>query len=473
MAEIKIKRSSVPAKAPATTDLVLGELAINTYDGKLYLKKNNGTESIVEVANVNAPTFTGNVTATGNLISSNSSGDEGGEILLAKPQTNSTIAGTGVTIDVYQNKLRIFEQGGSARGVYIDLTAAAAGVATNLLTGGAGGGGTVTSVSGTGTVSGLTLTGTVTSSGDLTLGGTLSVTASNFSSQTANTFLAAPNGTTGTPTFRAIVAADIPVLNQDTTGTASNITGTYSGTLTSAQVTAALGFTPGTGNVTLDGTETLSNKTLARPVLSMGASSLLAGSLGYTVGLLNYGDGTNLREIVNTDSIQTLSSKTLTSPTLQSPRIATGGTNGTSGTLGFFGAELKYGDGVVERIVANTDSSQTFTNKRVTPRIVSTTSASPITPTGDTADQYVVTALAAAATIAAPTGTPTDGQRLVLRIEDNGTPRALTWTTGTGAYRAVGVTLPTTTVAAKTLYIGMIYNSQDVFWDILATAVLA
>jgi hypothetical protein len=84
--------------------------------------------------------------------------------------------------------------------------------------------GTVTSVGGTGTVSGLTLTGTVTTTGNLTLGGTLSVAASNFSSQTANYFLAAPNGSAGTPTFRAIVAADIPTLNQNTTGTAFNIT---------------------------------------------------------------------------------------------------------------------------------------------------------------------------------------------------------------------------------------------------------
>ena len=84
-----------------------------------------------------SPTFTGNVTAGTNLVSANSSGDEGGEILLAKPQTNTTLSGTGVTIDVYQNKLRIFEQGGTARGAYIDLTAAGAGVATNLLSGGA------------------------------------------------------------------------------------------------------------------------------------------------------------------------------------------------------------------------------------------------------------------------------------------------------------------------------------------------
>jgi hypothetical protein len=104
--------------------------------------------------------------------------------------------------------------------------------------------GSVTSVSGTGTVSGLTLTGTVTTNGSLTLGGTLSVLASNFASQTANTFLAAPNGAAGTPTFRTIVAADIPTLNQNTTGTASTITGVYSGTITSSQITTGLGFTP-------------------------------------------------------------------------------------------------------------------------------------------------------------------------------------------------------------------------------------
>lgn len=87
------------------------------------------------------------------------------------------------------------------------------------------GGGSVTSVSGTGTVSGLTLTGTVTTSGSLTLGGTLAVTPSDFASQSANTFLAAPNGSPGVPTFRNIVAADVPTLNQNTTGTASNVTG--------------------------------------------------------------------------------------------------------------------------------------------------------------------------------------------------------------------------------------------------------
>lgn len=126
--------------------------------------------------NINAG---GNVTASTNLVSTYSAGDEGGEIQLAKPQTNSTLAGT-VSIDIYQNKLRIFENGGTARGVYIDLTTAAAGVATNLMSGG----GTVTSVSGTGTVAGLSLSGTVTTSGNLTLSGALSTPVSTINDST-------------------------------------------------------------------------------------------------------------------------------------------------------------------------------------------------------------------------------------------------------------------------------------------------
>jgi hypothetical protein len=47
---IKIKRSAVAAKVPTTSDLALGELALNTYDGKLYTKKDNGTASIVELS---------------------------------------------------------------------------------------------------------------------------------------------------------------------------------------------------------------------------------------------------------------------------------------------------------------------------------------------------------------------------------------------------------------------------------------
>jgi len=47
---IKLRRSAVAGKAPAVGDLQLGELALNTFDGKLYTKKDNGTASVVELS---------------------------------------------------------------------------------------------------------------------------------------------------------------------------------------------------------------------------------------------------------------------------------------------------------------------------------------------------------------------------------------------------------------------------------------
>lgn len=79
-----------------------------------------------------------------------------------------------------------------------------------------------------GTVTSVTGTSPVVSSGGTTpaisLASGYGDTQNPFASKTANYFLAAPNGAAGAPTFRAIVAADIPTLNQNTTGTASNIT---------------------------------------------------------------------------------------------------------------------------------------------------------------------------------------------------------------------------------------------------------
>lgn len=48
--KLQIKRSAVSGKVPTTADLDLGELAINTHDGKLFLKRNqSGTEAVLEV----------------------------------------------------------------------------------------------------------------------------------------------------------------------------------------------------------------------------------------------------------------------------------------------------------------------------------------------------------------------------------------------------------------------------------------
>jgi hypothetical protein len=83
-------------------------------------------------------TYTGAFTATGILSGSEinstlSSGDEGGQINLALAATNTSLSGS-VAIDIFQNKLRIFETSGTNRGVYIDMAnGASVGVGTNLL----------------------------------------------------------------------------------------------------------------------------------------------------------------------------------------------------------------------------------------------------------------------------------------------------------------------------------------------------
>ena len=80
-----------------------------------------------------ALTYSGSFVATGELSSLNSSGDEGGQLNFALAQTNTTLSG-GVVVDIYQNKLRFYESGGTNRGVYIDIAnGASSSVATDLL----------------------------------------------------------------------------------------------------------------------------------------------------------------------------------------------------------------------------------------------------------------------------------------------------------------------------------------------------
>ena len=192
--KVLLKKSSVVSRIPTTSDLDYGELALNYADGKLYYKTSGNTIDSYPSATATAtltnktltsPVISGgtindaiiggttpaaitgsSVTSTGNLLSTYSAGDEGGEIFLAKPQTNTSIT-SGVRIDVYQNKLRIWEDGGTNRGAYIDLTAAGAGVGTNLIA--TAGVGTVTSITaGTGLTG-----GTITSSGTIAIDSTV------------------------------------------------------------------------------------------------------------------------------------------------------------------------------------------------------------------------------------------------------------------------------------------------------------
>ena len=137
---IKLKRSAVPGNAPTTLTLSLGEIAINTYDGNLFFKQNvSGTETILSVATVTGTQTLSNKTLasptiTGSALFSAIGGDEGGDLRLGTAATNSTLAGGSVTVDIWQNNLRIFESGGNNRGAYLNLSTASNGVGSGLVT---------------------------------------------------------------------------------------------------------------------------------------------------------------------------------------------------------------------------------------------------------------------------------------------------------------------------------------------------
>jgi len=103
------------------------------------------------------------------------------------------------------------------------------------------------------------------------------------------------------------------------------------------------------------------------------------------------------------------------------------------------------------------------------PAIGTNTVASSATPSinVDTADIFTITALATNITsmTSGLSGTPVNGQKLVIRIKDDGTARTISWG---ASFVARGVALPTTTVISKYLYVGFMYNSTASVWDCVA-----
>lgn len=270
--------------------------------------------------------------------------------------------------------------------------------------------GTVTSVGGTGTINGITLTGSVTSSGNLTLGGALS--GVNLGTQVTGT-LPVDNGGTGITAFGVGVA----------TALGTNVTGS--------------------GGIVLSTSPTLTTPNLGTPT---------AATLTNATGL----------PIVNG-----------TTGTLSVARGGTGATSLTGLVLGNGTSAFTTVTAPSGAVVGTTDT-QTLSSKRVNPRVVAAAATTGnLTINGDTTDVYKAEGLTGAITFLQPSGGPADGQRLMIRIEDNGTARGITWTTSAGAFREVGITLPTTTVSGKVTYVGCVYNSTDGFWDAIATVTQA
>lgn len=109
----------------------------------------------------------------------------------------------------------------------------------------------------------------------------------------------------------------------------------------------------------------------------------------------------------------------------------------------------------------------TLTNKRITSRVKQDAShTTSVTMDSDSYDEYDITAQAWDLLFNNPSGTPTNCQKLLVRIKDNGTARALTY----GAqFASGGWTLPTTTTISKKLWIWFEWDSSDSKWYCIAT----
>ena len=301
------------------------------------------------------------------------------------------------------------------------------------------------------------------------------------------------NGGTGITSFGTGVQT---ALGQNVTGsggialaTSPSFTTPNLGTPSAATLTNANGLPVATG---ISGLGTGVATALAVNVGSAGSFVVNGGALGTpssgTVTNLTGTASININGTVgattaNTGAFTTLSASSTVSGTGFSTYLASppaiGGTTAAAGSFTTLSASSTVSGTGFSTYLASPPAiggtaaaAGTFTTLQygtLQPVIATTTTGTTITP-DSTKAQYNVTALASATTIAAPSGTPTDGQKLIIRFKDNATARGLTWTVTSGAYRAVGPTLPTTTVLSKVLYVGCIYNAQDTFWDVVAVA---
>jgi hypothetical protein len=275
---IKIKRSAVQGKVPGTGDLELGELAVNTYDGRLFTKKDNGTATVVEIGG-----------GSGGV----SDGDKG-DITVSSAGGTWTIDNDAVTYAKIQNVSdtdKLLGRSSSGSGDVEEIACTAAGrallddadAAAQRTTLGLG---TLATQSGTfsGTSSGtntgdqtITLTGDVTGSGTGSFAATLassgvtaaSYTATNLTVDVKGRITAASNGTV-VSTFSGGTTGLTP-------GTATSGAITLAGTLAVANGGTGVTTSTGTGSAVLS-----TSPTLVTPLLGTPTSGTLTNCTGYT-----------------------------------------------------------------------------------------------------------------------------------------------------------------------------------------------
>lgn len=231
------------------------------------------------------------------------------------------------------------------------------------------------------------------------------------------------------PSWATIAAADVTGLATSATTDTTNAANITTGTLPSGRLSGAYTGVTGVGILT--------SGTWNATAITAGFGG--TGQSTYAVGDILYASATT--------------------PTLSKLTIGTTGQVLT--VAGGVPAWTTFTAGDV-----TTTGAQTLTNKRINPRVSSAASPTPtLTPDIASFDMYAVTALAGTLTIAAPIGSPVDGNKLIFRILDNGTARSLSWN---ATYTVIGCVLPTTTTVSKTTYVGCIYNANNTRWDVVS-----
>ena len=322
-----------------------------------------------------------------------------------------------------------------------------------ITAGGGGGSGTVTSVA-------MSVPTFLSVSGSpITTSGTLALSLSGSALPTSS-------GGTGLTTIGT--ANQALVVNGSGTGLTYVTLGGGTGTVTSASVVSANGFAGTVANATTTPAITLS--TTITGLLKGNGTAISAATSGTdyapaTSGSsILYGNGSGGFSNVTVGSGLAFSAGTLsasggggmTYPSGTGIAVVTSGTS--------WGTTLTAPTGTI----VGTSDTQTLTNKRITPRVSTTTSSATPTINTDNVDFYGLTAQAVDITSFTTnlTGTPTDGQKLWIYIVGTAA-RAITWG---ASFESSTATLPTTTVTTNRLDIGFVWNTATTKWRCVAVA---